>query len=159
MKTAQPSTVEDGVVVTLEYTVKIDGETADTSAGHEPIQFIQGMGMVVEGLENALYGLSVGERKQFVVPPSEGYGEIDPDAIAQVPLSEFPPEIPLQPGVELTLKDEEGDEMQAVIVEVGDKNVTLDFNHPMAGAELDFSVEVVSLRWATESEIDHGHVH
>jgi len=159
MKATHPNTVEDGVVVTLEYTVKVAGETVDTSEGHEPIQFIQGQGMVIDGLGRALYGLSAGERKQFVVLPGDGYGETDPDAIAQVPLSEFPPEIPLQPGVELTMKDEEGDEMQATIVEVGDVNVTLDFNHPLAGVDLDFSVEVIALRWATEEELDHGHVH
>jgi FKBP-type peptidyl-prolyl cis-trans isomerase SlyD len=159
MKTEQPRTIEDNVIVTLNYTVKVDDEIVDTSEGHEPIEFIQGSGQVISGLEDNLYGLTVGDSKQFTVPPSEGYGEEDLDALAEVPRSEFPPNIPLKKGIELMLKDEEGDEMQAYIVEVGEENVTLNFNHPLAGKTMKFAVEVVDLRWATEEELDHGHVH
>jgi FKBP-type peptidyl-prolyl cis-trans isomerase SlyD len=159
MDNNQPEKIENNVVVTLNYTVKVDGDTVDTSQGHEPIEFIQGQGHVIDGLENNLYGLQAGERKEFVITPAEGYGEVDPDAQAEIPRSEFPASIPLQPGVELLLKDEEGDEMQAYIVEVGEENVTLNFNHPLAGKDMYFSVEVISLRWATPEELDHGHVH
>lgn len=159
MKTEQPQAVEDDVIVTLNYTVKVDGEVVDTSEGHEPIEFIQGTGMVISGLENNLYGLTVGDSKEFSVPPSEGYGEEDEDALAEVPRTEFPSHIPLNKGVELMLKDEDGDEMQAYIVEVGEENVTLNFNHPLAGKTMNFTVEVIDLRWATEEELDHGHVH
>jgi FKBP-type peptidyl-prolyl cis-trans isomerase SlyD len=159
MNNSQPEKVENNVVVTMNYTVKVDGDTVDTSQDHEPIEFIQGQGHVIQGLESNLYGLQAGERKEFVVPPDEGYGELDPDALAEIPLSEFPTHIPLEPGVELLLKDEEGDEMQAYIVEVGEENVMLNFNHPLAGKDMHFSVEVVSLRWATAEELDHGHVH
>lgn len=159
MKEIQPVMVEDDVIVTLSYTVKVDGETVDSSDEGEPIEFIQGKGMVIRGLESALYGLGAGERRKFTVPPAEGYGDQDPDAIAEVPRSEFPDEIPLEPGVELLLKDEDGDEMEAHIIAVSEKSVTLDFNHPMAGKDLDFNVEVIALRWATPEELDHGHVH
>lgn len=159
MKNNQPEKIEKNVVVTLNYTLKVDGDTVDSSEGHEPIEFIQGQGHVIQGLESNLYGLQAGDRKEFVVLPGEGYGEVDPDALAEIPRSEFPAHIPLQPGVELLLKDEEGDEMQAYIVEVGEENVKLNFNHPLAGKDMHFSVEVVSLRWATEEELDHGHVH
>ncbi len=159
MKKNPPNTVADDVVVTLNYTVKVDGDTVDSSEGSDPIEFIQGKGMLIGGMERALYGLAAGEHKQFRVAPADGYGDEDPDAIAEVPRGEFPPEIPLEPGVELLLKDEDGDEMEAHIVSVGEDTVTLDFNHPLAGKELDFSVEVLALRWATPEELDHGHVH
>lgn len=155
----QPEKIEKNVVVTLNYTVKVDGDTVDSSEGHEPIEFIQGQGHIIQGLESNLYGLQAGDRKEFVVLPRDGYGEVDPDALAEIPRSEFPANIPLQPGVELLLKDEEGDEMQAYIVEVGEESVKLNFNHPLAGKDMHFAVEVVSLRWATEEELDHGHVH
>ena len=159
MNKTQPATVEDDVIVTLSYTVTVDGETVDSSEGDEPIEFIQGKGMVIRGLENGLYGLGAGERRKFTVLSDEGYGEPDPDAIAEVPRGEFPDDIPLEPGVDLLLKDEDGDEMEAHIIAVGEDNVTLDFNHPLAGKDLDFNVEVIALRWATPEELDHGHVH
>lgn len=152
-------TVADDVVVTLEYTVKVDGQVVDTSADHEPIEFIQGQGQVIPGLEKQLYGLAEGAKKSFAVSPREGYGERDADAVADVPRGEFPPEIPLEPGVELQMEDEEGDVMNAVIVSVGSENVRLDFNHPLAGKELHFEVQVLGLRKATPEELDHGHVH
>lgn len=159
MKTEQPRAIEDNVIVTLNYTVKVDGEVVDTSEGHDPIEFIQGSGQIIDGLEGNLYGMASGERKEFTVDPDKGYGDEDPDAMAEIPRGEFPPNIPLEPGIELVLKDEEGEEMQAYIVEVGEENVTLSFNHPLAGKTMNFAVEVVDLRWATEEELDHGHVH
>lgn len=159
MKTDKPQTIQDDVIVTLNYTVKVDGEVVDTSEGHEPIEFIQGMGHVIDGLESNLYGMAAGESKQFTIDPQQGYGEQDPDAIAEIPRAEFPPDIPLEPGVELVLKDEEGDEMEAHIVGVGEEKVIVDFNHPLAGKAMDFTVEVIALRWATEEELDHRHVH
>jgi FKBP-type peptidyl-prolyl cis-trans isomerase SlyD len=159
MNSSQPLTIEDNVVVTLNYSLVVDGDVVDSSDEGDPIEFIQGKGMVIRGLEQALYGVAVGDSKRFIVLPAEGYGEHDPDAYAEVPVKEFPEDFPLEPGVELLLKDEEGDEMEAHIVSVGDDSVVLDFNHPLAGKELDFSVQVVALRWATDEELDHGHVH
>jgi len=155
----QLTTVVDDVIVTLEYTLTVDGEVVDTSEEEGPIEFIQGQGQVVEGLERALYGMKVGERKELVVPPAEGYGEHDPNAIADIPKSEFPDEIPLQPDVELQLTNQEGDELEAYIVSVGKDTVRLNFNHPLAGKELHFAVQVSGLRNATPEELDHGHVH
>ncbi len=155
----QPTNVVDDVIVTLEYTLTVDGEVVDSSEGEGPIQFIQGKGQVVEGLEQALYGMHVGERKELVVPPAGGYGEPDSNAIADIPKSEFPDEIPLQPGIELQLTNQEGDELEAFIVSVGKDTVRLDFNHPLAGKELHFAVQVSGLRHATPEELDHGHVH
>jgi FKBP-type peptidyl-prolyl cis-trans isomerase SlyD len=155
----QPNSVAENYVVTLDYTLTVDGQVIDTSTNAEPIQFIQGTGQIVPGLEQALYGLQVGESKEVVVTPKDGFGVEDPDAIADIPRDEFPDELPLEPGVELQLTNEEGDELEAYIVSVGKKTVRLNFNHPLAGKELHFSINIAGLRQATEEELDHGHVH
>lgn len=159
METKNKPVIADDVVVTLKYSVSVAGQVVESSADDNPIQFIQGRGDVIPGLENALYGLSVGDQKEFDVAPENGYGEADPDAIAKIPKAEFPPEIPLQPGVELRLKDEQGDELEAQIVTVEDEIVRLNFNHPLAGKELLFAIQVIDLRKATPEELEHGHVH
>lgn len=151
--------VADGVVVTLEYTLRVDNEVVDSSEGHEPIQFVQGQGEVIQGLERALYGLTVGDSKQVVVPPEEGYGEYDPDAVGSLPRSDFPQDIPLEEGVTLNIRDEEGHSVDATIDRVESDAVWLNFNHPLAGEELHFDVKVVGVRPATEEEVAHGHVH
>lgn len=152
-------TVEDDRVVSLDYTLKVDGGVVDKSEENDPIQFIQGHGQIIPGLEKQLYGMSIGESKNVVVPPAEGYGEADSSAYAEIPRAEFPPHIPLETGVALQLRDKDGDMLDAYIVEVRDDNVVLNFNHPLAGKELHFSVTVVDLRDATEEELSHGHVH
>jgi FKBP-type peptidyl-prolyl cis-trans isomerase SlyD len=95
----QPNSVAENYVVTLDYTLTVDGQVIDTSTNAEPIQFIQGTGQIVPGLEQALYGLQVGESKEVVVTPKDGFGVEDPDAIADIPRDEFPDELPLEPGV------------------------------------------------------------
>ncbi|MCK4901275.1 MAG: peptidylprolyl isomerase [Anaerolineales bacterium] len=154
-----PKEVQDGVIITLDYTVTVDGEIVDTSQNAEPILFIQGKGHIVPGLERALYGMSQGESKEMVVAAADGYGEVDEEAFAEIPRSEFPPEIPLEPGVELQLRNQEGDELEAFIVSADNETVHMNFNHPLAGKELHFSVKVIELRQATEEELDHEHVH
>jgi FKBP-type peptidyl-prolyl cis-trans isomerase SlyD len=154
-----PQEVKDETIVTLEYTLTIDGEVVDTSKGAQPIQFIQGQQQIIPGLEKELYGMAVGETKEVVVPPQEGYGDIDPENFAEVPRDQFPPQIPIQPGIQLELTDEQGERVGATIDSIEGDNVRLDFNHPLAGKELHFEVEVVDLRAATEEEIEHGHVH
>lgn len=152
-------TVEDGQVVTLDYTMRVDGEVVDSSEGAKPIQFIQGQRQIIRGLEDKLYGMQVGEDKEVVVPPQSGYGDVDPENFAEIPRKQFPAEIPLEPGVELELKDQNGDTVEARIDNVTHETVRLDFNHPLAGKELHFWVNVVDLRDATDEEIEHGHVH
>ena len=159
METENKPIIADEVVVTLNYSVSVDNKVVESSANDSPIQFVQGRGDVIPGLENGLYGLSVGDQKEFFVAPEDGYGDVDPDAIAKIPKAEFPPEIPLQPGVELRLKDEQGDELEAQIVTVEDEIVRLNFNHPLAGKELLFAVQVLDTRKATPEELEHGHVH
>ncbi len=151
--------VADDMVVSLAYELKVDGEILDSSEDAEPIQFIQGQGHIVQGLESELYGMQEGESRQITVGAAEGYGELDPSAVVDVPRSEFPPEIPLNPGVKLQMRDRDGDVVYATIQEVGDNNIKLNLNHELAGKELHFDVTVVSVRPATDEELAHGHVH
>jgi FKBP-type peptidyl-prolyl cis-trans isomerase SlyD len=153
------SIVDKDVVVTLDYTLKVAGEIVDTSEGGDPIVFLQGHGQIIPGLESALYGMSIGDSKKVEVSPEEGYGEIDEKAFTLIPRDEFPSDIPLEPGVGLRLRDDDGEVMDAQIASVDAENVRLDFNHPLAGKDLQFSVTVLDLREATQEELEHGHVH
>lgn len=151
--------VQDGHVVSMDYTLHVDGEVLDTSSGHEPLEFLQGAGNIIPGLEQELYGMEIGESKKVIVQPEEGYGALDPEAFIDVPKEQFPATIPLEEGTEIQVTDESGNPMHARIDSVGDETVTLDFNHPLAGKELHFDVKVVGLRDATAEENEHGHVH
>ncbi len=143
----------------MDYTLRVDDEIVDSSQGGEPIEFLQGHGNIIPGLEKELHDMAVGESKDVAVSAADGYGEIDPAAIIDVPRSEFPPSITLEPGVTLQVQDNEGNVMLAQIREVGSETVKLDFNHPLAGKDLHFNVKIVGLRNATDEELAHGHVH
>jgi len=151
--------VEKDLVVSMEYTLTVDGEVVDSSKENGPIDFIQGKGNIIPGLEKALYGMNLDESKEVNVPAAEAYGEFDEEAVEEVPVSDFPTDIPLEVGVELAVEDEDGGAMSAVIEEVTKDTVTLNFNHPLAGKDLVFDVKIVSLRAPTEEEMQHGHVH
>ncbi len=155
----KPSTIADDVVVSLDYTLTVDGELVDASEENEPIEFLQGYQNIVPGLEKELYGLAVGDSREVVVAPKDGYGEVDPQAIMDIPRSQFPKEIELQAGIELALEQPDGHVLHAVVTALDPNTVTLDFNHPLAGKELTFRVTVTDLRAASDEEKAHGHVH
>jgi FKBP-type peptidyl-prolyl cis-trans isomerase SlyD len=154
--------VRDGLVVGIEFVMRLDdGEIVDTTEGEEPLEILQGGGELVEGLEKALYGMKIGERKQVVIPPHEGFGEVDDEGdVLVLARDEFPPDVELEPGMELYLQtDEDEDPMPAYIVEVDDEEVVIDWNHPLAGETLHVDVTVRSIRQATRAELEHGHAH
>jgi FKBP-type peptidyl-prolyl cis-trans isomerase SlyD len=155
----EESKVDDGQVVSMHYTLHVDGKVVDSSEGKEPLQFIQGMGHIIHGLEHELYDMKIGEKKDVVVAPKDGYGETDPTAFMDVPRNSFPPNVPLKLGTELELRDQSDYPMFARIEEVNDTNVRLNMNHPLAGKELHFSIQIANLRPASEEEVSHGHVH
>jgi FKBP-type peptidyl-prolyl cis-trans isomerase SlyD len=152
-------TIQDDVVVSLEYTLQVEGEIVDSTGEDEHIQFIQGHGQIIPGLESQLYGMTSGESKEVTVPPEDAYGVLDDDALGTVPRDEFPPDMPLEKGVALQLRDQDGEVFDAYVESVGKKSVEINLNHPLAGKELHFSVKVLDLRPASEDEITHGHVH
>ena len=151
--------VQDGQVVLMEYTLRVDGEILDSSSGHEPLEFLQGAGNIIPGLEDELYGMAIGESKLVIVQPEDGYGIIDSEAFVEVPREQFPSNIPMEEGIEIQVTDENGSPMNARIDSVNDDTVTLDFNHPLAGKELHFDAKIVGLREATDEENEHGHAH
>jgi FKBP-type peptidyl-prolyl cis-trans isomerase SlyD len=152
-------TVQDGQIVSMDYTLHVDGEIIDASEENEPLEFLQGAGNIIPGLENALYGMSIGESKQVTVAAGEGYGELDTEAFADVPRDDFPSEIPLEEGLEIEVTDQAGNPMYARVDCFDDETVTLDFNHPLAGKTLNFEVKIVALRAASPEELEHGHAH
>jgi FKBP-type peptidyl-prolyl cis-trans isomerase SlyD len=158
MNTGQ--TVEHGVVVSLEYTLQVDDEVVETTEEDGPIEFLQGYGEIIPGLEQAIYGMKVGQEKEVMVDPAEGYGEYDPEAFEEVPLDIFPEDMDLELGMPVELYDEDSDEtVDGYIAEIRTDTVVVDLNHPLAGETLDFRVKVVGVRRATDEELAHGHAH
>jgi FKBP-type peptidyl-prolyl cis-trans isomerase SlyD len=156
---AEESKVDDGQVVSMHYTLHVDGRVVDSSEGGEPLQFIQGMGHIIPGLEHELYEMRIGDSKQVVVTAKDGYGEADAEAFMDVPRGSFPTNVPLEAGTELELRDQSGHPVYARIETIGDENIRLNMNHPLAGKELHFDVKIAGLRRATDEEVSHGHVH
>src|SRR3990170_7910934 len=107
--------VADNVVVTMDFVLKVDSQVVEDTAESDAIQFLQGVGQVLPALEGQLYDMAVGDRKEIVLSATEGYGEIDDDAISDIPLSDFPKDIPLKKGTELQLKDQDGEVQYARI--------------------------------------------
>jgi FKBP-type peptidyl-prolyl cis-trans isomerase SlyD len=151
--------VGDGNVVSMHYTLHVDGKVVDSSQGGEPLKFIQGMGHIIPGLEHELYDMQVGQHKRVAVAPTDGYGEVDKDAFTDVPRDSFPSDVPLKIGTELELKDRSGQPAHARVDAVTPDNIRLDMNHPLAGKQLEFEVAIADVRVATEEEVAHGHVH
>lgn len=157
----QTQTVASDMVVGLHYSLQLeDGQSVDSSEGLEPLYFLQGHGQIIPGLEQELYGMAVGDEKRVVVAPENGYGEYREDAKQVIDRDEFPPEVELEVGTPVELYDpESGETVDAFIAEIGDEEIELDFNHPLAGQVLHFDVQIAEVRSATASEMDHGHVH
>lgn len=155
----QGDRIKDDMVVSLDFNLFVDGKEVDSSKETGPIQFIQGYGNIISGLEKELYGMAIGEKKHLEIKAAEAYGEYDEEAVIDVPRSDFPDDIPLNPGVEIEIENQEGELYTAIISKVLDDKVILNFNHPLAGKDLIFDVKVVDLRTATPEELDHGHTH
>lgn len=155
-----PTTIADGTVVEIEYILrKDDGEVLDQSRPGDPLAYLHGGGNIVPGLESALTGCAVGDRRDVRVSPAEGYGERQADATRRIPRKAFPPRMTLEVQAQLVLADEEGHRFPVWIAEIGPDVVVVDLNHPLAGVPLNFSVSVVSIRAASDEELAHGHPH
>ncbi len=152
--------IASGSVVGIDYSLHLgDGKVIDASGPGEPMTYLHGEGQIVPGLESALEGLSVGDQKQVVLSPGEGYGEHDPRGLQEVPTSAFPPGFDPQVGMELTAEGPNGEPVPFAVREVRPESVVIDLNHPLAGKTLHFDVTVREIRPATEEEIAHGHAH
>ncbi len=137
-------TVSKGKVISLEYTLKLeDNQVVDTNVGKDPLTYTQGANQIVPGVEAALEGMAVGQAKQVVVAPSEGYGDRNPNALQEVPKQNVPQDIKV--GTQLQGKDTAGREVRPIVREIKDDTVLLDFNHPLAGKTLFFDLKVVNI--------------
>jgi FKBP-type peptidyl-prolyl cis-trans isomerase SlyD len=154
------TTVQDGMVVSLAYSLRLNGsDVIDSSAEGEPLEFLQGAGQIISGLEQALYGMAVGDEKQVTVAPADGYGEMDPEGVQFFPASAFPESMELEVGMALQAQDSSGHVHTVYVSEVQEDGVVLDFNHPLAGETLHFHAKIAGLRPATDEELAHGHAH
>ena len=146
-------------VVLIHYTLKDDdGAVIDSSDGAEPLAYIQGHGNLVAGLEKALEGKRDGDAVSVSVPPAEGYGEHDAALIQRVPKRSMQGSGEIKKGMQFQARTDDGMRVFTVTAVVGDM-VTLDGNHPLADKTLNFEVQIVSVREATNEELEHGHVH
>lgn len=143
----------------MDYTLFVDEEIVDSSEEGDPIEFLVGRGNIIPGLEKELYGMRPGDKKTVSVSAAEGYGDFDPEAVMEISRSEFPAEIPMEVGVEISIENEDGDGTVAVIESFTDSTVTLNGNHPLAGKDLKFDVTIKGIRQPTAEELEHGHVH
>jgi FKBP-type peptidyl-prolyl cis-trans isomerase SlyD len=151
--------VEKNQVVAINYTLKNDaGEVLDTSEGHEPLYYIQGIGNIIPGLESALEGKTIGDRVQVTIEPNDGYGDINDDLIQAVPRENFGETEGIEVGMQFEVQTQTGP-LVVVVDEVGENEITVNGNHPLAGVRLHFDVTVEKIRAASEEEMSHGHVH
>jgi FKBP-type peptidyl-prolyl cis-trans isomerase SlyD len=145
------------MVVGLEYTLHLgDDEIVDSSEGRPPLEFVQGQRQIVPGLEQAIYGMEIGEEKDVVVEPADGYGQRNPEANQVVPRDAFQDGVELEPGMPIRVSDGSGRAATAFVADVRPDTVKLDFNHPLAGETLYFHVEIASLREASHADVVGG---
>jgi FKBP-type peptidyl-prolyl cis-trans isomerase SlyD len=152
--------IGDNMVVSMHYTLTNDqGKVIDSSEGAEPLTYLHGAGNIIPGLENALIGKVADDALQVTVAPEEGYGEVMQELIQTVDRAAFGEVKSLETGMAFEAQGPDGQAQRVVITNVAGDQVTVDGNHPLAGATLNFDVKIVSVRAATEEEIAHGHVH
>jgi FKBP-type peptidyl-prolyl cis-trans isomerase SlyD len=145
-------------VIVFHYTLTDSaGQTLDSSAGGDPLAFLEGTGQIIPGLETHLRTMKVGDKRKVLVPAKDAYGEKDAENIVEVPLDKLP-----------TKKVKVGDKFRAgndghapvvAVIKVTETHATLDGNHPLAGQDLTFDVEITEVREASAEELSHGHVH
>ena len=146
-------------VVSIHYTLTNSaGEQLDSSQGQEPLAYLHGANNIIPGLENALVGKGEGDKLSVTVEPTEGYGEVRDELVQDVDRSNFEGIDVIEPGMQFMAQTPWG-QQPVTVVKVQNETVTLDGNHPLAGQTLNFDVEVVNVREATEEELSHGHVH
>jgi peptidylprolyl isomerase len=137
---------KSGDKVSIHYTGTFsDGTVFDSSEGREPLEFVLGSGQVIQGLDAHLDGMEVGAKSSVTIPADQAYGAHAPEAIQKVPLSNFPEDMKLEVGMQLGATSQDGQQLSFIVKELSDTEATLDGNHPLAGRDLTFAVELVSV--------------
>ncbi|MDZ4667506.1 MAG: peptidylprolyl isomerase [bacterium] len=150
--------IGENKVVSIHYTLTDNEQNVlDTSSGGSPLYYIHGIGALIVGMEEGLLGKTAGTKLMLKVAPEKGYGAYEPELVQHVPLTAFGAQ-EVKPGMQF---DAGSDEQRFIVTvkEVGAEVVIIDGNHPLAGVELNFEIEIMAVRNASEEELAHGHVH
>ena len=140
------SQAKPGDTVRMHYTGSLaDGTEFDSSAGRDPLEFELGSGQIIPGIDAGVTGMEVGDTKTVVIEPSDAYGDRDPARVQAVPREQIPDHIPVEPGTQLQMQTPDGQTMPVMVAEADQSQVTLDANHPLAGQQLTFDVELVEI--------------
>jgi FKBP-type peptidyl-prolyl cis-trans isomerase SlyD len=159
--------IGNNTVVECHYTLReatADGELIESTEGGHPLSYIQGIGMMIPTFEENLAGKTTGDSFSFGIKAADAYGEYDEHAVTVIPISAFnlgtenPADVFIE-GQMLPLTNENDEHMEGMVAHVTETDVTIDFNHPMAGIDLYFIGKVEAIREATSEELDHGHIH
>ncbi|WP_457637765.1 FKBP-type peptidyl-prolyl cis-trans isomerase [Oceanithermus sp.] len=142
-------------VVTIAYKLTVDGETVDQGE----LSYLHGHQQIIPGLEKEIEGKGPGDSFTATIAPEEAYGDYDPEGVQTVPRSAFPEDAKVEPGEQFYAQDNQGNPLPLTVTKVEGDDVTVDFNHPLAGKTLHFDVEIKDVRDATPEELAHGHVH
>jgi len=152
--------IGDNVVASIHYTLTNNaGDVLDSSDGAEPLAYLHGANNIIPGLENALAGKTAGAELNVSIAPEDAYGEVQPELVQIVPRAAFQGVDEIEPGMAFEAQDPQGQSRRIVVKSVAGDEITIDANHPLAGEQLNFAVQVVDVRAASEEEIAHGHVH
>ncbi|MGV3528579.1 MAG: FKBP-type peptidyl-prolyl cis-trans isomerase [Flavisolibacter sp.] len=139
-------TAKEGDKVKVHYHGKLrSGETFDSSQGREPLEFTLGTGQVIKGFDEGVKGMNVGDKKTVEINAGDAYGEKDERNVIEFPKEQFPPEMNPQPGMQLMLNSGDGQQIPVMVTEVKENSVILDANHPLAGQDLIFDIELVEV--------------
>ena len=160
-------TISNEKVVTLVYQLKVDnskGDIVETVKEDKPFVFLYGAGFMLPKFEENLNGLKANEKFEFTLKSEDAYGMASEDAVMDLPKNTFEVDGKIEEGLlaegnVIPMQNNEGQKFNGVVVEIGDENVKIDFNHPLAGDDLHFTGNIIEVRKATKEEIEHGHVH
>jgi FKBP-type peptidyl-prolyl cis-trans isomerase SlyD len=155
----EPNRIADGMVVSIAYRLKVDGDEIARATADDPLEYLHGAEDILPGLEASLEGKKVGDRFSVTLAPEEGYGEYDEENIEELDRADIPDADQLKVGMVVEVEDETGDSYMAHVTEISAELVVLDFNPPLAGKTLSYDVEVVDVRLADDEELAHGHIH
>ncbi len=135
-----------GDTVRIHYAGTLeDGTTFDSSAGRDPLEFTVGSGQIIPGLDRAIPGMAVGDTKVVEVPHMEAYGPHNPEARQAIPRETVPADLPVDPGTRLAMRTQDGRDVSVTVVEATETELVLDANHPLAGKDLTFEIELVEI--------------
>ncbi len=138
--------VKSGDKVKVHYHGKLtSGETFDSSEGRQPLEFEVGSGMVIKGFDAGVTGMTVGEKRTINIPAVEAYGPLNPDMFIEYPQAQFPADMQLELGMQLMMSDPSGQQFPVIVNEIKEDVIVLDGNHPLAGEELIFDLELVEI--------------